>query len=62
MVYNQLSYMQDKNLGYDKSQVMILSNTWMLGKNQEAFRQQVINDYRVASVEWFRLSACGAKQ
>ncbi len=50
VVYNQLSYMQHKNLGYDKDQVMILSNTWMLGKNQEAFRQQVVNDPRVASV------------
>ncbi len=50
VVYKQLSYMQNKNLGYDKDQVMILSNTWMLGKNQEVFRQQLTNDYRVASV------------
>ncbi len=50
VVYNQLSFMQNKNLGYDKDQVLILSNTWMLGKNQEAFRQQVVNDLRVASV------------
>jgi putative ABC transport system permease protein len=50
VVYSQLSYMQNKDLGYNKNQVMILANTWMLGKNQEAFRQQVMNDYRVVSV------------
>ncbi|MGI8582766.1 MAG: ABC transporter permease [Chitinophagaceae bacterium] len=50
VVYRQLSYIQNKNLGYDKSQVMILSKTWMLGKNQNIFRQEILNDPRIAIV------------
>jgi len=50
VVYKQLSYIQNKQLGYDKEQVMILSDTWMLDKNQEIFRRSLLNDPRVASI------------
>lgn len=50
VVYKQLSYIQNKKLGYDKSQVMILSDPWMLGKNQDIFRQELLNDPRIAIV------------
>lgn len=50
VVYNQLFYIQHKKLGYDKEKVLILQDTWMLGKNVEAFRQLVKNDPRVVSV------------
>ncbi|HUS00427.1 MAG TPA: ABC transporter permease [Chitinophagaceae bacterium] len=50
VVYKQLSYIQNKKLGYDKSQVLILSNTWILGKSQDIFRRQIINDRRIAVV------------
>jgi putative ABC transport system permease protein len=50
VVYKQLSFIQNKKLGYDKEQVMIVNNTWMLNKNQEAFRRELVNDSRVASV------------
>jgi putative ABC transport system permease protein len=50
VVYKQLSYIQNKKLGYDKEQVMIISNTWMLGKNQDVFYQQLLNDAGIANV------------
>lgn len=50
VVYKQLSYIQNKKLGYDKDQVMVLPDTWMLGKNQGVFHQELLNDARVASV------------
>ena len=50
VVYKQLSYIRHKKLGYDKDQVMVLSNTWLLTKNQEIFRRQLLNDPRVVSV------------
>jgi putative ABC transport system permease protein len=50
VVYQQLSFIQNKKLGYDKDQVMIINNTWMLNKYQEAFRRELVNDSRVASV------------
>ena len=59
VVYKQLSYIRHKKLGYDKEQVMILPDTWMLGKNQEVFRQEVQNDFRVAGVSSSRYLPAG---
>ncbi len=59
VVYNQLSYMRNKNLGYNKEQVLVVSNIWMLGKNQKAFRQQLLNDSRVSSVSGSRFLPAG---
>ena len=50
VVYKQLSYIQNKKLGFDKEQVLVLPETWLLGNNQEVFRQQLAQDSRVASV------------
>jgi putative ABC transport system permease protein len=60
VVYNQLSYIQHKNLGYNKDQVLIVSNTWMLDKNQGAFRQQLLNDPRVAMISGSRYLPAGS--
>ncbi|MEP7257212.1 MAG: ABC transporter permease [Flavitalea sp.] len=51
VVYNQLSYIQNKKLGYNKDQVLILPESWMLGDNKvSVLRQQLEQDPRVASV------------
>lgn len=50
VVYKQLSYIQNKKLGYDKDQVLVLPETWLLGKKAELFRQLLQNDPRVISV------------
>ena len=50
VVFKQLSYMQKKDVGYTKEQVLIIPDTWMLGNNQQAFFQQLANDPHVASV------------
>lgn len=50
VVFKQLSYMQKKDVGYNKDQVLIIPDTWMLGNNQQAFYQQLENDPHVASV------------
>lgn len=49
IISQQLSYMQNKKLGYDKNQVLFLPDARLLGSNQEAFKQQVLQDSRVAS-------------
>ena len=48
IVSQQLSYMQNKKLGYDKDELLFLPDARLLGNNQEAFRQQVMQDSRVA--------------
>ncbi|MDN3655932.1 ABC transporter permease [Ferruginibacter paludis] len=50
VVFKQLYFLQHKDIGYNKDQVLIIPNVWTLGKNQETFYQQLVNDSRVASV------------
>ena len=49
IVYQQLHFMQTKKLGYDKEQVLFLPDARLLGKNQAAFEQQLLQDNRVVS-------------
>ncbi|PZR26102.1 MAG: cell division protein FtsX [Citrobacter freundii] len=52
IVYQQLNYMQDKKLGYDKDQLIYLQDAQLLGEYsaQEAFKQSLLQDQRVLSV------------
>jgi len=43
IVFQQLHYMQNVKLGYDKNQVLILHETYSLGTNIESFKQQLLN-------------------
>jgi putative ABC transport system permease protein len=47
VVYQQLHFMQDKKLGYDKDQVLVINDTNTLGNNVAAFKQQLLTDTRV---------------
>ncbi len=47
VVYQQLSYIQHKKLGYDKDQVIVVQESYWLGNNSEAFKQQLLQDPRV---------------
>lgn len=49
VVFQQLQFIRNKKLGYDKDQVIVVP-VWSLGKNTEAFRQDVLRDSRVAQV------------
>jgi putative ABC transport system permease protein len=50
VVYRQLSFIQQIKLGYDKSQVIILPEAYMLQNNQQAFLNQLLQDPRVENV------------
>jgi putative ABC transport system permease protein len=41
IVYNQLNYLQEKNIGMDKQNVIILRNTNRLAESRESFKQTV---------------------
>jgi putative ABC transport system permease protein len=41
VVYNQLNYIQTKNLGYNRSQVLIVQNIFELNKQAKIFKQEV---------------------
>jgi putative ABC transport system permease protein len=41
VVYKQLKYMQEKNMGFDKENVIRLIHTWSLDKNGKAFKNEL---------------------
>lgn len=43
IIYNQLSYIQNKNLGYLKEQVLVLNDAYALGNNIDAFKNEILN-------------------
>lgn len=49
VVYQQLRYIQNARLGYDKEQVLVVQGTGALGKNETVFRQQLLRDNRVTN-------------
>ncbi len=50
IVHKQLSFIQNEKLGYNKDQVVIVQEAYWLGKNQEAFKQELLRDPRVVSI------------
>lgn len=50
VVYEQLSFIRHKQLGYNKDQVLVLPGTGILGKNAGIFRDKLLQDPRVAGV------------
>ncbi|WP_080240395.1 ABC transporter permease [Spirosoma rigui] len=50
VVYRQLSYIQNKELGYEKEQVLVLPETWLLGNKEEVFRNQIMQEPGVVNV------------
>lgn len=49
VVFQQLQFIRNKKLGYNKDQVIVIP-VWSLGKNMEAFREGLTHDSRVANV------------
>ena len=49
LVYSQLRFMQNKNLGFDKSQVLILDNAGALGERAHALKEEMLKNARVES-------------
>lgn len=50
IVYQQLSFIQSKKLGYSKDQLIVLRNSWALGQNEAIMRDQLLKDPRVLNV------------
>jgi putative ABC transport system permease protein len=59
IIYKQLHFMQNKKLGYDKEQVLFIPDARLLGKDQDAFKQQVLMDNRVVSASISRDAPIG---
>lgn len=56
IVYRQMKYIQNKDLGYDKEQLITLPNSYALGNNEQVYKQQLLQDPRIvnATSSWFK--------
>lgn len=50
VVYRQLKYMQDKNMGFDKENIVVLNNSWSLANNKSVFRNELLGSSDIKSV------------
>jgi putative ABC transport system permease protein len=50
IVYQQLHYMQNKKLGYDKEQVLVINDAYTLKNNLVPFKNQLLQDKRIVNV------------
>lgn len=42
VVFDQLEFIQNKKLGYDKDQVLMINDAWLMGDKLESFKSEVI--------------------
>jgi putative ABC transport system permease protein len=56
VVYRQMKFMQDKDLGYNKNQLLTIPNSYALGINEQAFEEQMLQDPRIvdATMSYYR--------
>jgi putative ABC transport system permease protein len=50
IVYSQLKYIQEKNLGFDKEQVVVINKTNDLGTQIESFKQELLANPEIRNV------------
>ena len=49
IVFDQLAYIQNKKLGFDKDQVLIIEDAWILGKKAASFKNEVARNPAIKS-------------
>lgn len=56
VVYQQMEFIQNKDIGYDKNQLITIPNSYVLGRNEQAFKQQMLQDPRIvnATSSWYK--------
>lgn len=56
VVYQQMKFIQNKDLGYNKEQLLTIPNSWSLGKNEQVYKQEMLQDPRIvnATLSWYK--------
>lgn len=52
LVYNQLQFTQNKNLGFNKNKVIVIANASRLGTNRNAFKDALMQDASIKAVSY----------
>lgn len=56
VVYQQMKFIRNKDLGFNKEQLITIPNSWALGKNEQVYRQEMLRDPRIAgaTMSWYK--------
>ena len=56
VVFQQMKYIRNRDLGFNKEQLLTIPNSYALGKNEQAFKQQMLHDPRIvnATVSFYK--------
>ncbi len=49
VVYQQMKFIQNTNLGYDKTQLITIPNSYALGKNEQVYKNDMLKDPRIVN-------------
>lgn len=52
IIYKQLNYIRSTNVGFAKDQVLVISNTYELGNNADAFKNSILSQQGVKSASF----------
>lgn len=52
IVYGQLKYVQEKNLGFDRDHVLVISRAWALEKQSQTFKDELKKNSHVVSASY----------
>lgn len=50
IVSQQMAYIQNKEIGYDRENLLVLRESYLLGNDENAFKNDIMNDPRVESI------------
>jgi len=56
VVYRQMKFLQNKDLGFDREQLITLPNSYFLGANQQSYENRMLEDPRItnATMSYYR--------
>lgn len=49
VVWQQMKFIQNKNLGYDKEQLLTIPNSYALGNNEEVYKQEMLQNPQIVN-------------
>lgn len=61
LVNQQLQFMQNKNLGFDKEQSVVLTNTSRLDNNRAPFKEELLSDTRILAASYSSFTIPGTQ-
>ncbi len=59
IVNQQMQYIQNKDIGYERDQLLVIREAYLLGNDQEAFKNELLKNPKVASISQSAFAPAG---